>query len=81
VTGLDDRGVTWGRSGAITPGATSEEPGEFEYTPDAVPGIAEDDYAGMRENIARNGGEPSSSAESQYLYACGTGVLPAADCP
>lgn len=43
--------------------------------------IGESDYTAMRDHIKANNGQPSSAAESQYLYACQTHVLPADQCP
>jgi len=55
-------------------GATSA-PAESEVTETS------EDFAQWRANIEANGGEPSNSAESQYIYACEQGTLPPADCP
>ena len=64
-------------------GVTVDIPDSGSASAEPEPEITEDpeDWAQMRADIAANGGQPSNSAESQYLWICEQGGLPAADCP
>jgi hypothetical protein len=67
----------------MNPGITIAIPASGNASAAAEPSVTEDasDFAQMKANIAAHGGQPSNSAESQYLYACEQKTLPADQCP
>jgi hypothetical protein len=74
--------LTWpGVTVAIPTSGKASVPAEAPRNTDTAPGVGETDYATMRDRIRANGGEPTSRAESQYLFACQQGTLPADVCP
>jgi hypothetical protein len=74
--------TTWaGATIPIPASGTGSAPAEPPHNTSTSNGIGETDYPAMRAHIKANNGQPSSPAESQYLYACQTHVLPAEQCP
>lgn len=67
----------------LNPGITIAIPVNGSASASAEPAVREntDDYQQMKANIARHGGQPFNSAESQYLFACQQGTLPKEACP
>ena len=65
------------------PGITIAIPASGTASASAEPSVTEntDDFAQMKANIAAHNGQPSNSAEAQYLSACQQGTLPKEQCP
>lgn len=68
---------------STNPGITITIPASGTASASAEPSVMEnaDDVAQMKANIAAHGGQPSNSAEAQYLFACQQGTLPKSECP